>query len=62
MCNFCHVGWSTFKQVLLFYVGPPPDEGEDDHDSGDGEEESKVAKRKVLPRKRTKGNSFLCDI
>ena len=44
--------------MLLFHVGPPPDEGEDDH----GVEESKAAKRKVLSRKHTKGNYFLRGI
>ena len=37
--------------LFLFDV---PDEGEDDHDSGDGNEESKTAKKD----KSTKGNSF----
>ena len=41
--------------LFLFCV---PDEGEGDHDSGDGHEESKATKKEISPRECTKGNSF----
>ena len=48
--------------LLLFYVGPTIDEGEDDNHPGDSDEDSKAGKRKMALRKRTKGNSFPHDL
>ena len=44
--------------LLLFYVGPPPDEGEDGNGPRDSDEESNAAKRELSPKECTKGNSF----
>ena len=48
--------------LLLFYVGPTTDEGEDDTDPRDSDDESKTTKGKVSSRKRTKGSSFPHDL